>query len=182
MVQRDGGQVTKIHYKGEVDDFVVILSSADALKKWKDDKTVPLVDVVDSFDVFITHGYVTSLPYAHVRGARPANSNECLASTLMSLCAGPKYSSLAPFALNFLKSSLRIMYMLTQLRDRHGVQGKLDRASNLQLENEFGTKNSDDAVKQILEKGSVQETKSEQKQGIRNESNAAGAGTQSFTS
>jgi hypothetical protein len=58
----------------------------------------------------------------------------------------------------------------------HGVQGKLDRASKLQLENEFGTKNAEDAVKAVLEKGTVQETKSEAKQGGRNDSNAAGAG------
>ncbi len=53
---RAEGQVTKVHYKGNEDDFIVILESADALRKWKEDKTVPLVDVVDSFDVFITHG------------------------------------------------------------------------------------------------------------------------------
>jgi hypothetical protein len=61
----------------------------------------------------------------------------------------------------------------------HGVQGTLDRASKAQLENEFGTKKADDAVQQVLEKGAVQETKSHDKQGGRNESNASGAGTSS---
>ena len=55
MVKADGN-ITKVHFKGEVDDFVVLVESADAVKKWKADKSVPLVDVVQSFDVFITHG------------------------------------------------------------------------------------------------------------------------------
>jgi len=39
---------------------------------------------------------------------------------------------------------------------RHGKQGVLNTASNSQLENEFGTKNEDEIVKKILEKGDVQ--------------------------
>lgn len=39
---------------------------------------------------------------------------------------------------------------------RHGKQGVLNTASNSQLENEFGTKNEDDVVKAILEKGDIQ--------------------------
>jgi ribosome maturation protein Sdo1 len=39
---------------------------------------------------------------------------------------------------------------------RHGKQGVLNTASNSQLENEFGTKNEDEVVKVILEKGDVQ--------------------------
>lgn len=54
------------------------------------------------------------------------------------------------------------------------MQGTLDRASKLQLENEFGTKSAEDAVQQVLEKGTVQDTKSQDKQGGRNESNGAG--------
>ena len=113
MVRADG-QVTKVHYKGEQDDFIVIVESAEAVREWKSDKSKPLVDVVDSFDVFITHG--------------------------------------------------------------HGTQGTLDRASKAQLENEFGTKSSDDAVQQILEKGSVQESQSKAKTGVTNESNGPGIG------
>jgi hypothetical protein len=60
-------------------------------------------------------------------------------------------------------------------RRSHGVQGKLDRASKQQLENEFGTKTAEDAVQVLLEKGTVQESKSAEKQGDTNESNAAGA-------
>jgi Shwachman-Bodian-Diamond syndrome (SBDS) protein len=42
--------------------------------------------------------------------------------------------------------------------NRQGSQGILDGASNSSLENEFGTHNEEDVVKQILEKGSMQET------------------------
>ena len=42
--------------------------------------------------------------------------------------------------------------------NRQGSQGILDGASNSSLENEFGTRNEEDVVKQILEKGSMQET------------------------
>ncbi|KIW08934.1 uncharacterized protein PV09_00850 [Verruconis gallopava] len=109
---RADGQITKVHYKGADEDFVVILESAEALKRWKQDKTVPLVDVVNSFDIFVT--------------------------------------------------------------DKHGNQGVLSRASKQQLENEFGTKNADDAVVAVLEKGTVQETRSHERQGGRNEMNGPG--------
>jgi hypothetical protein len=39
---------------------------------------------------------------------------------------------------------------------RHGAQGQLDEASKAVLENEFGTKNEDDVIKQILTKGQIQ--------------------------
>lgn len=38
-----------------------------------------------------------------------------------------------------------------------GAQGMLEGASHSQLENEFGTSNEDEVVKQILEKGNLQE-------------------------
>lgn len=55
MVRADG-QVTKVHYKGQEDDFIVIVESAESVREWKGDKSKPLVDVVDSFDVFVTDG------------------------------------------------------------------------------------------------------------------------------
>lgn len=39
---------------------------------------------------------------------------------------------------------------------RHGAQGELDGASNGTLEQEFGSHNEEEVVKQILEKGNVQ--------------------------
>jgi hypothetical protein len=63
MTRADSDQV-KVHYKGSEDDFVVMAESIDAVKRWKEDKSTPLVDVVNSFDVFTTHKYVdpSSLP------------------------------------------------------------------------------------------------------------------------
>jgi ribosome maturation protein Sdo1 len=94
---RGEGERVKVHFKGSDDDFIVMAESVDAVNKWKEDKSTPLVDVVDSFDVFVTH--------------------------------------------------------------KQGTQGVMDRASKSSLENQFGTSNEDDVVKQILEKGEVQESK-----------------------
>jgi Shwachman-Bodian-Diamond syndrome (SBDS) protein len=45
----------------------------------------------------------------------------------------------------------------TILRNRrHGAQGKMDGASKATLENEFGTSDEDECIKQILTKGQVQ--------------------------
>jgi hypothetical protein len=54
MTRADTEQV-KVHYKGKEDDFIVLAESVDAVKKWKGDKTIPLIDVVNSFDVFTTN-------------------------------------------------------------------------------------------------------------------------------
>lgn len=40
----------------------------------------------------------------------------------------------------------------------HGTQGILNTASKGTLENEFGTSNEDEVIKQILQKGDVQST------------------------
>ncbi|KAH8723264.1 ribosome maturation protein [Phaeosphaeriaceae sp. PMI808] len=55
----------------------------------------------------------------------------------------------------------------------HGKQGVLNTASNSQLENEFGTKNEDDVVKKILEKGDVQTSENPERQGNTNDSKGA---------
>lgn len=67
--------------------------------------------------------------------------------------------------------------LLTSTCDRQGAQGKLDRASKAELENEFGTSRDDDVVQQILEKGNLQETKGHGKQGDRNVMNGPMIGT-----
>ena len=42
--------------------------------------------------------------------------------------------------------------------NRHGAQGTYDEASNSVLDNEFGTHVDEDVIKQILEKGTLQES------------------------
>jgi ribosome maturation protein Sdo1 len=46
----------KVHYKGNNDDFIVIVDSAQAVQEWKKDSSVPLAQVVSSFKVFVTGG------------------------------------------------------------------------------------------------------------------------------
>ena len=55
MTRSEAAQ-TKVHYKGENtgDDFIIFIDSADAMQKWKTDKTIPLAQVVQSFKVFTT--------------------------------------------------------------------------------------------------------------------------------
>jgi len=53
--------VTKVHYKGAEEDFIVFVENAEELKKWKGDRSIPLAQVVDSFKIFITHKYVPNL-------------------------------------------------------------------------------------------------------------------------
>jgi len=54
MVRGDTEQI-KVHFKGKDDDFILMAESKEAVNKWKSDKSTPLVDVVNSFDVFVTN-------------------------------------------------------------------------------------------------------------------------------
>jgi len=53
---------------------------------------------------------------------------------------------------------------------KHGAQGTFDGASKATLENEFGTSNEDDAIKAILEKGTMQESEMAERSSTKNES------------
>jgi len=52
---RGGTVQSKVHYKGTSDDFLVFVDDIEAYKKWLGDKSVPLVEVISSFKVFVTH-------------------------------------------------------------------------------------------------------------------------------
>ncbi|CEN59294.1 ribosome maturation protein [Aspergillus pseudodeflectus] len=45
----------KIFYKGRSDDFIVFVEDAATLKKWKNDPSIPLSDVVNGWKIFVTH-------------------------------------------------------------------------------------------------------------------------------
>ncbi|KAL2435069.1 hypothetical protein ABEF95_012798 [Exophiala dermatitidis] len=49
------GNITKVFYKGETDDFIVIVESPEDLAAWKKDKSIPLAQVVNSFKIMVTH-------------------------------------------------------------------------------------------------------------------------------
>ena len=52
---RGNDQQTKVHYKGTDDDFVVFVDSVDIVKKWREDKSIPLAEVVAGWKIFVTH-------------------------------------------------------------------------------------------------------------------------------
>jgi hypothetical protein len=56
---RGGATVTKVHYKGKADDFLVFIDDHEALKKYLSEpegqKITPLSQVVSSFQVFSTN-------------------------------------------------------------------------------------------------------------------------------
>jgi len=97
---------TRVHFKGQEDDFIIFVESAQAVQDWKKDSSIPLAQVVNGWKVFVTH--------------------------------------------------------------KHGTQGIMDAASKGTLETEFGTSKDEDVVKQILEKGTVNETEEHGRSGDRN--------------
>jgi len=53
---KGGASTSKVHFKGENEDYIVFIDDQDSLKKYKEgDKSVPLADVVQSFKIFVTH-------------------------------------------------------------------------------------------------------------------------------
>lgn len=52
---RGNDQQVKVHYKGKGDDFIIFVESAKAVQEWKNDKSVPLAQVVNGWKVFVTH-------------------------------------------------------------------------------------------------------------------------------
>ena len=47
--------ITKVFYKGQDEDFIVFVDSAEDLEKWKKDSSIPLAQVASSFKIMITH-------------------------------------------------------------------------------------------------------------------------------
>ncbi|KAF2017571.1 shwachman-Bodian-diamond syndrome protein [Aaosphaeria arxii CBS 175.79] len=54
MARGEGGQ-TKVHFKGNEDDFIILVDSAQAVKDWKADSSIPLAQVVSGWKIFVTH-------------------------------------------------------------------------------------------------------------------------------
>jgi len=54
MVKGEAKQ-TKVHFKGQDDDFVVFVDDPETFKKWKADKSIPLAHFISSFKIFVTH-------------------------------------------------------------------------------------------------------------------------------
>ncbi|CAN6672490.1 restriction of telomere capping protein 3 [Trichomonascus vanleenenianus] len=45
----------RVFWKGDNEDFIVWAQSKDALNRYKKDTSVPMVEVVDLYKVFVTH-------------------------------------------------------------------------------------------------------------------------------
>lgn len=52
---RGNEQQTKVHYKGNEEDFIIFVDSQDAVENWKKDSSIPLAQVVSGWKVFVTH-------------------------------------------------------------------------------------------------------------------------------
>ncbi|CAM1507259.1 Fc.00g069000.m01.CDS01 [Cosmosporella sp. VM-42] len=99
---------TKVHYKGNSDDFLVFIDDVETYKQWLSDKSIPMTHFVSSFQIFLTH--------------------------------------------------------------KQGTQGTFDTASKSSLASEFDTESLDDAIKIILEKGTVSTSEMPGRQGTKNDS------------
>ncbi|KAF9886860.1 hypothetical protein FE257_010983 [Aspergillus nanangensis] len=58
-MSRANETVSKVFYKGSTDDFIVLVDDVQILDKWRNDSTIPLVDVVNGFDIFATNNHGT---------------------------------------------------------------------------------------------------------------------------
>lgn len=60
---RGNDTASKVFYKGKSEDFVVFVDDVEILKKWRNDRSIPLSDVVNGWKIFVTHRYVSSYPF-----------------------------------------------------------------------------------------------------------------------
>lgn len=59
---RGNGPQSKVHYHGMEEDFVIMVDDAEAVKNWRNDKSIPLAQVVSGFKIFVTHRYDPLIP------------------------------------------------------------------------------------------------------------------------
>lgn len=55
---RGNETASKIFYKGKSEDFIVFVDDLEILQKWKNDRSIALVDVLNGWKIFVTHSYV----------------------------------------------------------------------------------------------------------------------------
>ncbi|ODM22560.1 hypothetical protein SI65_00148 [Aspergillus cristatus] len=46
---------SKVFYKGANDDFVVFVDDIASLKNWRNDRSIPLAQVVNGWKIFVSH-------------------------------------------------------------------------------------------------------------------------------
>ncbi|MCJ1331983.1 hypothetical protein MMC10_008675 [Thelotrema lepadinum] len=52
---RGNAAQSKVHYQGKDEDFIVLVEDTAAVQNWKNDRSIPLAQVVSGFKIFITH-------------------------------------------------------------------------------------------------------------------------------
>ena len=52
---RGNAPQSKVHYKGREEDFVIYVDDVKSVQDWKNDKSIPLAQVVSGFKIFVTH-------------------------------------------------------------------------------------------------------------------------------
>ncbi|KAJ5769822.1 uncharacterized protein N7511_001873 [Penicillium nucicola] len=54
---RGNDTASKIFYKGKSEDFIVFVDDLEILQKWKNDRSIALVDVLNGWKIFVTHSH-----------------------------------------------------------------------------------------------------------------------------
>ncbi|KAE8379956.1 ribosome maturation protein [Aspergillus bertholletiae] len=52
---RGNDPTSKVFYKGASEDFIVFVDDTQVLNNWRNDRSIPLADVVNGFKIFVTH-------------------------------------------------------------------------------------------------------------------------------
>lgn len=55
---RGNASQSKVHYQGKDEDFVIMVDDVKSVQNWKEDRSIPLAQVVSGFKIFVTHKYV----------------------------------------------------------------------------------------------------------------------------
>ncbi|MCJ1453836.1 hypothetical protein MMC28_004185 [Mycoblastus sanguinarius] len=71
---RGNASQSKVHYQGKEDDFVILVDDIESVQKWKDDRSIPLAQVVSGFKIFITHKH--GAQNAHDSASKSTLENE----------------------------------------------------------------------------------------------------------
>ena len=54
---RGNAAQSKIHYQGKDEDFIIMVDDPQSVESWKNDRSIPLAQVVSGFKIFVTHKY-----------------------------------------------------------------------------------------------------------------------------
>ena len=79
---RGNTQTVKVHFQGHEEDFIVFVSDAQSVRDWRNDRSIPLAQVLNGWQVFITHKSVS--PFISFAFHLPPSS-----SLYVSVCGHP---------------------------------------------------------------------------------------------